>query len=473
MEIPNSQTLGLAAIAILDIVAIGRLLLRAHGFEGGLSWILGILAFPGIGAIAYLTLASPRIVSATRRIQKIVPPRRAGAGPEPFGTETSPSHALERLASTLTALPSTSGNRVDLMIEDEAAFDRIEAAIIDATESVWAEYYIVCNDETGRRFLDLLTRKAQQGKQVHLIFDAVGSAGIDSNRLNALRAAGGRAEAFLPMNPLRRRWAVNLRNHRKMIIVDGRLAFTGGMNVGDQYSGRSRLKGEQSFHDTHLCVQGPAVMHLALIFAEDWAFATEELLPRPKPESPAPSQGPATVSIVPSGPDQEWNASRLLFFTGLGGASSRAWISSPYFIPDQATRMSLKAAALRGVDVRVLIPSRCDVWIVGLAVRALLEELLIAGVRIYEFLPAMLHAKTLVIDDEWGLVGSANVDMRSFRYNFELGALVRDKDLAQALEDRFLEDLSQSREILLEDCRRRGLFVRGLHGAASLLSPLL
>ena len=475
LDISTAKGLGLTALAVLDLVAIGRLLLRAHGFEGSLTWILGIVAFPGVGALAYLTLASPRMVTTTRRKQSSASAwRREGLdkGALELGS-VEYADELERLASALTALPPTADNQVELLTEDAAAFEQIEAAITSARESIWTEYYIVRNDETGRRFLDLLTRKAQQGLQVCLLFDAVGSAGLDARRLKALHAAGGRAVAFLPMNPMRRRWSVNLRNHRKMILIDGEIGFTGGMNVGDEYSGRSRLKGLQSFHDTHLSLRGPAAMHLALIFAEDWSFATDEHLPHPRPRESFGAGTGARLSVIPSGPDQEFNASRLLYFASINHARARAWISSPYFIPDQATRQALMVAAMRGVDVRLLIPSRCDIWLVGLAVRASLRDLLRAKVRIFEYLPTMLHAKTIVIDSLWGLVGSANVDMRSFSLNFELGALVRDESFAADLERRFCADLDQSREMTLADCEGQGPLRRLLHGAASLLSPLL
>jgi len=200
------------------------------------------------------------------------------------------------------------------------------------------------------------------------------------------------------------------------------------MNVGDEYSGRARWKGKQYFHDTHLSLRGPAVWDLAATFAEDWRFATGESLEPPPP--PEPSCPGSIVTVVPSGPDQEYNANALTYFAGIASARRRCWLQSPYFIPDQPTTQALLSAQMRGVDVRVLLPERCDLRLVGAAARTYYRELLRGGVRIFEYQPSMLHGKVMVVDGAWALVGSANVDVRSFRLNFELGALVVDAAFA-------------------------------------------
>ncbi len=465
----REQSLWLLAVALLlDLVAIGRALVRGHGVESTLAWILGILALPVIGAVAYLAVANPSIRRTRRRRAVHVKRRRGGGGvPDPGDGADQP---LLSAAVAATGYGATPGNDVRLMMDDEDAFRQLEAAIHEARSSVWAEYYIVRDDETGRRFLDLLTERARAGVDVRLLYDAVGSIGLGRERLEAIRQAGGRVEPFLPVNPLRRRWAVHLRNHRKMVLVDGVRAFTGGMNVGDEYSGRARRRGAWFFRDALVSITGPAVADLAAVFADDWSFATGD--EPPLPTAATPGQG-SVVAPVPSGPDQRVNASGLVYFTGIATARRRCWLTTPYFVPDQPTLRALVASALRGVDVRVLLPARCDVALAGHAARSYYPELVRAGVRIFEYQPAMLHAKTLVVDDRWAVVGSANVDMRSFRLNFELGVALDAPDLAQDLSRRFHADQGASREIGRADVTGLALATRLGRGLARLASPIL
>ncbi len=459
-----------AAVLALDVCAVARALVRSGGAESTLAWIFAILAFPGVGAIAFFALASPGVRRTTRRRRRRMLEARAtgGAAPEVPAADDP----MLQLCASLTGLPATRGNVVQLLAGDVAAFRRIESVLRSATRSVWAEYYLIRRDETGQRFLDLLAEKARAGLDVRLLFDAFGSFFIDGGRLEAIRAAGGKVEAFLPLNPLRRRWALHLRNHRKLIVVDGETGFTGGMNVGDEYSGRARRRGREHFRDSHLEIRGPAVGDLAQVFAEDWSFAADENL-EPPPDPPPDPEGAGAVAVIPSGPDQEKNANAFLYFTGLATARERVWLSSPYFIPDDAMLRVLCSAALRGVDVRVLLPARCDVALVGPTARFHYGRLLRSGVRIFEYQPSMLHAKSMVVDGRWAVVGSANVDMRSFRLNFEMSVLVGEQSFAARLERRFEADLSSSREVGLEEVAACGQLRRLGRGVARLLSPLL
>lgn len=464
-------------VVLLDIYVVFRAITRGHGVESTIAWILAIIAFPVVGALGYLLLARPKLRGVRRRKrvsrelarQKLAAQLDARACAE--AVASSEACAALTLAATVTRLTPTGGNQVTLLAEDEQAFGTLGKGLREAQRSIWAEYYIIRNDETGHRFFDILVERARQGVEVRLLYDGVGSLGLDRRRIAALERAGGHVSAFLPVNPLARRWSVNLRNHRKMVVVDGQLGFTGGMNVGDEYSGRARWKGDQFFHDTHLALQGPAVWDLAVTFSEDWAFATGERIDLPEP--PARLDEGSVVAIVPSGPDQEHNANALCYFSGIASARRRCWLQSPYFIPDEPTAQALIAAALRGVDVRVLVPARCDVKLVGYAGRSYYRALLRSGVRIFEFLPSMLHAKTLVVDSAWCLIGSANVDIRSFRLNFELGALIVDAEFAADFERHYEEDLASSREVKAGALARIGPLGRLRDGVARLLSPLL
>ncbi len=466
-------TIAAVSTVALQIYASGRAILRKSGVSSTLAWLLAIISFPVVGALIYLLGASPSIRRAARRQRPTARGLFAGRRTvEALGEQIdhgATGHVLT-LACRLTGLPPTVGNRVRLLTSSKDAFQTIEEAVRGATTRVWAEYYIIKNDATGRRFLDLLIERAQAGVEVRLLYDAVGSLRIDPTRLEALAEAGGHAAVFLPVNPLRRRWSTHLRNHRKLVIVDDVIGFTGGMNVGDEYSGRGLRRGGRHFHDSHLAIEGPAVADLAEIFIEDWLFAADEQLPgiaEPEPD------GDCVTAIVPSGPDQVHNAHGMVYFTGIAAARERVWIASPYFVPDTATVRALVSAALRGVDVRLLVPARNDVRIVGAAARSYYPELIRAGVRVFEYLPSMLHAKRMVVDSAWGIVGSANVDIRSFRLNFELGALVIGSDFARTLERKYRTELRDSREVTAETLDALSLPGRLRDGVARLASPLL
>jgi len=468
-------------VAVLDVVALVHAVTRHLGVASTLAWIFFILFLPGLGPLAYFLLASPRIRTARRRRrlagEAVRAALRRSLGREPLPEEIDHSAPLARsilfLGTRLTGLPASGGNRVELLLDNEAAFGSKREAVRGAARSVWAEYYIVEDDATGRGFLADLAGRARAGCDVRLLYDAVGSSGIPGEALSELRAAGGKAEAFLPVNPLRRRWSTHLRNHRKLLVVDERIGFTGGMNVGDEYARGKGGSGGRSrpWHDAHLRVEGPAVFHLATVFAEDWTFAAGERL---VPSSvPMPHAEGSVVAVVPSGPDQDANANAHTYFAAVSGALERCWLTTPYFVPDEPTVRALCNAAYRGIDVRVLVPAKSDVPLAQAAGRFFYGPLLRAGVRIFEYEPAVLHAKTVVVDGAWSLVGSANLDFRSFTLNFELGAVVFDSAFAARLEERFERDLAESREVTLPSVERRGFADRARLGLARLLAPLL
>jgi cardiolipin synthase A/B len=466
---------------LLVVCVIVRAVIRRRGFSSTLAWIFAIIAFPGAGVIAYLLLANP-YVARTRRAKRAATrefrQHRGVAGPRSeWGGRsdarlTPAERSIVHLAARLSGIPAAGGNAAEILSSNFEADRRIRNALRGARRTIWAEFYKVKSDETGLAFLNLLAVRARDGLDVRLLYDAVGSWGIDGAALRAVSDAGGHVEVFLPVNPLRKRWAVHLRNHRKILVVDGKLAMTGGMNIGNEYSGSRDRKTQKPWRDTLLVLAGPAASQLGEVFAEDWSFATgsEELLEVP----PVPSEeGGSLVAVLPSGPDQEANANRLGYFAGITSAVSHCYIASPYFIPDGPTLRALVTAALRGVDVRVLVPEKNDIVLMGPAVRSYYAGLVRAGVRIYEYGLTMLHSKTMVVDRRWCLIGSANVDVRSFWLNFEIGALVFDPGFAASVEDQFLKDLEGSREITSEVLSGRG-FVEALgQGLARLMSPLL
>ena len=271
---------------VLEVSALVRTLTRGYGVQGTVMWVVLILLVPVAGALAFFLLVSPSVrrVALRRRraaaqLRRDSAARAGAADREPKATE---GDALIDLAASLTDLPPTAGNEVELLPNDAPTFRIFEEAIAAARRQVWAEYYIIRNDLSGRRFLQLLIERARAGVEVRLLYDAIGSARINAKLVRELIAAGGRAHAFLPMNVLRRRFAVHLRNHRKLILVDGETGFVGGMNIGNEYFRRHRPRSaaaRQPFHDSHLRLRGPCIEALARTFGEDWHFAAKEVLP--------------------------------------------------------------------------------------------------------------------------------------------------------------------------------------------------
>ena len=473
-----TQKTGVTVLSILGFAfewwAITRAITRGHGVQGTLTWVFAILAFPIVGASAYFLFAAPRVKRVALRKR-----RTAAYVRKQFGIEdvrrNETADSLIDVAVSLTGLPPTAGNAVRLYTDDGPVFDEIEAAINSAKRFVWAEYYIIRNDATGLRFLELLEQRARAGVEVRLLYDAFGSFGLNAKALARIVAAKGLVQAFQPMNPLRRRLSVHLRNHRKLIVIDDEIGFTGGMNMADEYSSRRFLRrSHRAFRDTHLQIRGPAVHVMGQTFCEDWAFACSEPIETPKAVAPVESPG-CLVAIVPSGPDQEYNASGMVHFAGIASSRRSVHLTSPYFIPDESTVNALVSAALRRVDVRVLLPTadKSDAKLAAYAARSYYGALLRGGVRIFEYEPSMIHAKTMIVDGAIAFVGSANVDIRSFRFNFEIGALVEDPKFAAELEQRFVRDLTQAREITLKDLERTRFWTRARWVAARLLSPVL
>jgi cardiolipin synthase len=269
-----------------------------------------------------------------------------------------------------------------------------------------------------------------------------------------------------------RSFYANFRNHRKILVVDGETAYTGGINIGDEYLGNDPKIG--FWRDTNIRLTGPSANHLQLVFAEDWYYVTKELLgPNYVNSVDNPETGGGIVQIVPSGPDRAREQIAQVYFTAITSAKSTLYITTPYFIPDEAVQTALVAAALRGVDVRLLVPRKSDTMTVTYASRSYYRELLSAGCRIYEYRKGFIHAKTMSVDGELGIVGTANMDIRSFKLNFEVCAVCYDKDVAEELDEHFLEDIRDSEQVRLSTFSKRPHVDKLLENTARLFSSML
>lgn len=368
--------------------------------------------------------------------------------------------------------PLTVNNRVTVLKDASEKFPVLFEMLENARESIHLEYYIIRDDGTGRRLVELLLKKAAEGVQIRLLYDAVGSSAFARKYKDRLHAGGVKVSSFLPVRVPVLNSGLNYRNHRKIAVVDGEKALVGGINIGDEYLG---LKELGYWRDTHLLLEGDAVKAVHLIFLLDWFFAAEENIKLAgfiAEDTPEMQEG-HYVQVAASGPDSQWEAIHQMYFSIITTAEKSLYITSPYFVPGDSILMALKTAALSGVDVRLLVPGRPDHQIVFWATHSYLEEIMEAGVRVYFYNRGFIHAKVLIADGTIASVGTANMDERSFNYNFEVNALIYTREVVEELEDQFFQDLDNSWEVDLEQYRQKSLPRRLKESLARLLSPLL
>jgi cardiolipin synthase len=441
-----------------------------------IAWCLTVVMFPFGGPLLFVLFGYQtihrRIVRKQRRKSTYgqlpeVPHREPQPGPEvPVRWRV-----MAKLAAAGDGYPVTSGNRVALYHHGGPAFEAMLEAIRGARHHVHMQFFIVQPDDTGRRFLDALVGCAKRGVQVRFLYDSVGSWHLSSALVRAVRQAGGQAASFLPVfNPLNR-FRINLRNHRKLLIVDGTTGFTGGLNIGDEYLGLHSKFGY--WRDTHLRVEGPGVNWLQRVFLEDWFFATDEAVRGPAYFREQPVTGGTLLQVVHSGPDAEYKAIRETYFAGVLRARKRLWIASPYCVPDAGLLDALVLAGRAGVDVRFLGLFRPDKWLPFLAARYYWAELLEAGVKVYQYARGMMHSKYVLVDGEWASIGTANMDNRSLHLNFEVNCLLYDPVAVAELEKAFLDDLDWSVRLDPAVYAARPLASRLAENAARLFSPVL
>lgn len=444
--------------------------------QGTIAWVVSLNALPIVAVPAYWVFGRSQfegyVIQRKSRDQLADPQARAVADrlapliPDFARADRGPAIAGQRLAR----LPFLGGNEVELLVDGEATFASLLAGIERAQRYVLVQFYIVRDDRIGRELRDRLVAKARQGVAVRFLYDEVGSSGLPRRYREELQAAGVRIEPFGTTRGWGNRFQLNFRNHRKIVVVDGVEGWVGGLNVGDEYLGRDPEVG--AWRDTHLRIAGPAVIGLQLSFVEDWNWATSELL-FDQLTWPAETRGDKAVLVLPSGPADRLETASLMYQQAINGAQQRIWIATPYFVPDGAVLGALTLAALRGVDVRLMIPTRSDSRLVDAAAEGYLPPLVASGIRVYRYREGFMHAKHFVIDDRVAAVGTANLDNRSFRLNFEVTALVADPGFAGRVAAMFESDLARARLVTAEELSARSFWRRAFSRGANLFSPIL
>jgi len=465
----------LAAVVNLSLAVVFSMTVIVRRREPAvtLAWILSFFFLPVLGIALYASFGYRKY--RRRRRRKPDPGRRAAtlfgppAPPEMDGDLDPRLRTVERLATQLTDFPPVGGNRVTFYEEtadhDRALLESLQAA----RRHIHMEYYIFQMDATGRRFVDILAEKARAGVECRLLLDAVGSFSLTKRSVRPLEAAGVKV-AFFGRMRVKSPWGFHLRNHRKISVIDGKVGFLGSQNIGAP-SVRWRTRWLR-WRDTAARLEGPVVHQIQTIFTEDWAYTTKEELGIDY--FPAlPRAGDTIAQTLPTGPDARENTLHLIFLQALHSARERITLTTPYFVPSTAMALALEGAARRGVRVDLLLPRHSDHPVVMWAGRSWYKELVEAGVRIHEYGESFIHAKVVTVDGRLALVGSANMDIRSFTLNYEASVLIYDPAAAARLEASFDGNIARAREIRAENFRRQSFTRAMIEGTCRVLSPLL
>jgi cardiolipin synthase len=444
--------------------------------QGAIAWVLFLIFVPYVSLIAYWVLGRSRFEGyistkqladeqVERKIEEIF------SELEPYLVTDGRIANVEGVAEKLASFPFLHGNDVELLIDGEATFDSIVNGIEAAESYILFQFFIVKDDELGQRIKRHLVAKAREGVKVYFLYDEIGSHKLDYFYRRELRDAGIEIHEFNTQKGITNKFQINFRNHRKIVVVDGKAAWIGGHNVGDEYLGKNKKFGH--WRDTHIKIEGPSVLAAQLSFVEDWFWTTERLVDKALWSPVSSKQGDKKVLIVPSAPADRLETAGLMFHHAINTARRRLWIASPYFVPDDATLAALQLAGLRGVDVRILIPEKPDHLLVYLAAFTYFEDIAETGVRFFRYTDGFLHQKVMLVDDDAASVGTANFDNRSFRLNFEITAIVADREFVGEIEEMFLDDFAHSREMSKEDIDGKSFAFRLATHLARLTAPIL
>jgi cardiolipin synthase len=461
------------------IVRIAALFVVVHKRRptAALAWLVVIFFQPWVGIVLYLMIGRHRLPwyrtrQYTRLVQRLEHLKKQFDGhPHVIHPELGlQCKTAITLAERFGSMPILDGNSVTLISDTNQVIRRLVADIDGATKHVHMVFFIFRDDDTGRCVADALKRAAERGVQCRLLLDAVGSWSALRSLSHDLKSAGVEVYDGLPVGFLRRRVSrIDLRNHRKMVVIDGTTGYTGSQNIVDDNYGHKDL----IWYDLTARLNGPIVQELQTVFLEDWNFRTNQLIGErdvfPKPE---PS-GAVSAQVLPSGPNYPVESFQRLVVAVLYSAHKRVVITTPYFVPDEPFLQAMQVAAQRDVEVNLILPVKTDHPLIDMAGRAYFDELLEAGVRIFTYDNGLLHAKTITVDDSIAFLGSSNFDIRSFTLNFEINLLLYGREATQDLYERQMEYLHNSRAVVLSDWRKRGSLKRLADDIAKLFSPLL
>jgi cardiolipin synthase len=467
-------TIVLVIAHAVGLITAFAALMSTRTSQGAIAWIISLVIFPYLAVPAYWVFGRSKFRGyIVARKDEDADFRRALSGVregvEPFRRELPDEHGRVQAVELLAQMPFLGGNAVELLIDGEATFESIFAGMDRAQHYLLIQFYIVADDDLGRALKERMIAKAKEGVRVLFLYDEIGSGKLPRSYVSELREVGVEASAFQSTRGSGNRFQLNFRNHRKIVVVDGVEGWVGGHNVGDEYMGRDPQFG--AWRDTHMRIVGPSALGLQLSFLEDWCWARDEIPELSWEPRPAES-GDVPVLILPSGPADAVETASLMFQHAIHSAAARVWIASPYFIPDEGVTGALQLAALRGVDVRILIPDKPDHLLVYYSAFAFARDLLDTNIGIYRYGPGFLHEKALLIDGHVSGIGTANLDNRSFRLNFEVTGIVVDETFASQVEQMFRADFASATKMSVADLDAMSVWKHALARAAYLTAPV-
>ncbi len=473
------EALLLAALAALSLIAAGHVLLNKRDPRAAFGWVVVCCVLPGLGPLGYWLVGINRIRTRARDWQAKLPFSGAAEGSfcswslrqgQSIAFDDKGYAALVSLSDAVTRRPLLPGNRVVPLHNGEQTFPAMLEAIANARDSVYLASYIFDTDETGKAFAEALKKAAERGLDVRVLVDGLGerySFPVARRLFKGSNVAVGR---FLPPALSGRGLHFNLRNHRKLLIIDNWRGFTGGMNISDRHLASASTRNQAI--DVHFGIEGPVVGQMLEAFMEDWLFATGEVPPPISTPRPLPG-GTAFCRGISAGPNEDFEKLRWIILGAIGCAKHRLRIMTPYFIPDRTLVAALNAAALRGVEVDILLPAKNNLPYVAWASRSYFSELLEHGCRIYYQPPPFVHSKLLLVDDQYALIGSANLDPRSLRLNFEFNLEIFDTILVATLMQHVDAACEVAQEITQEQMNSLPVVSRLRDNFAKLFSPYL
>jgi len=461
-----------AVVYVTAVICAVREIMNSRTAQGSIAWLLSLFFLPFLTVPLYFVFGW-RSFSDYAKIQATLGREERARRADELGLTDHEETREWPVLSRVAGVPFLSGNKSDLLIDGDAPFSAIKEAIAQAREVMFFEFFAVHDDELGNEMANALIERAKQGVRICFLYDDVGSHALSRVFLNRLRDAGievcgfNENHKFLRLlGPMR----LNYRNHRKLVVTDYRYAFVGGHNVADQYVGRDKWFGH--WRDTHVRVEGPAAVACALSFVEDWLWASGERIDLPQ-AAEVPMPGDEPVLVMPTGPADKLEECAIAFVEAAARAKRRLWIATPYLVPSLDVQTALGTAAMRGVDVRILLPKKRDHWTVWLASHAYEDMLVQHGVKVYRYTDGFMHQKVTLLDDDLVSIGTVNFDNRSFQINFELTLWFTHPRTVSAAEDMLETDFQNARLTWPDAFQSRSYVFRVLSQGARLLSPIL
>ncbi|MFC0017790.1 cardiolipin synthase [Roseibacillus persicicus] len=472
MDIPQPILfLGIVVLHLIGAAHVLHALFRVRTPSATIAWMIALVTFPWVAVPLYWVFGRNTLVGyvqARKSDNELLNLQVNALETSIKPHRIDPDGPFLTTAVRIGGIPVTRGNDADLLIDGEEIFAQIFNSIAKAKDYLLIHFYIIKSDRVGTRFKEALIERAQAGVRVHFLFDELGSHKLPNSYLEDLQKAGVECFAFGRTRKWWSRLQLNFRNHRKIIVIDGNDAFIGGVNVGDEYLGRDENFGQ--WRDTHLRLQGPAVQAVQMVFLEDWYWATHQI-----PDldwNCKHEKEDASVAIVPTGPSDERPSFQLLVAEAANTARSKLWIASPYFVPDDGILTALQTAALRGVDVRILLPEKPDHLLVWLSSFTYYRQTLPYGIRLFRYSEGFMHQKAFLIDNKVAAVGTGNLDNRSLRLNFEITAILTAQEHVYEVAGMFNEDFDRAREVDRDEFLEKPLPFRLAAKLARLLAPI-